>query len=81
LIVTTISVSVYALRSVAVEVKERPLDITIVGTGNMARGLGKRPIGAGPLKRAPELEAMGLLHMTLRGSLGTGFSTAIKVLT
>jgi hypothetical protein len=25
-------------------------------------------------------EAMGLLHMTLQGSLGTGFASAIKLL-
>jgi hypothetical protein len=37
-------------------------------------------LDAGPLKRARELEAMGLLHMTLQGTLGTGFSSALKVL-
>jgi len=46
----------------------------------LARDGGLNPIDAGPLKRARELEAMGLLHMTLQGSLGSGFSSTIKVL-
>ena len=46
----------------------------------LAEDGGLNPIDAGPLKRARELEAMGLLHMTLQGSLGTGFSTAVKIL-
>jgi predicted dinucleotide-binding enzyme len=37
-------------------------------------------IDAGPLKRAREVEAMGLLHMTLQGPLGTGFASAVKIL-
>jgi hypothetical protein len=39
-----------------------------------------RPIDAGPLTRARELEAAGLLHMTVQGSLGTGFRSALKVI-
>jgi predicted dinucleotide-binding enzyme len=39
-----------------------------------------RAIDAGPLARAHELEALGFLHMALQTSLGTGFTSAVKVL-
>ena len=32
------------------------------------------------LKRAQQLEAMALLLITLQGSMGTGFKSAIKIL-
>jgi predicted dinucleotide-binding enzyme len=37
-----------------------------------------RPIDAGPLKRARELEAAGLLHMSVQEPLGSGFRSALK---
>jgi hypothetical protein len=40
-----------------------------------------RAIDAGPLARARELEAAGLLHMTIQKPLGTGFGSALKILT
>jgi predicted dinucleotide-binding enzyme len=66
----------------------QPLDVFIAGddedakatVATLARDGAMNPIDAGPLKRARELEAMGLLHMTLQGSLGTGFASAIKLL-
>jgi 8-hydroxy-5-deazaflavin:NADPH oxidoreductase len=66
----------------------QPLDVFIAGddedakatVAKLAEDGGLNPIDAGPLKRARELEAMGLLHMTLQGALGTGFSSALKVL-
>jgi NADPH-dependent F420 reductase len=66
----------------------QPLDVFIAGddedakatVAELARNGGLNAIDAGPLKRARELEAMGLLHMTLQGSLGTGFSSAVKIL-
>jgi hypothetical protein len=69
-------------------VADQRLDVFIAGddedakatVAKLAEDGGLNPIDAGPLKRARELEAMGLLHMTLQGSLGTGFSTAVKVL-
>jgi NADPH-dependent F420 reductase len=69
-------------------VADQPLDVFIAGddedakatVATLAEDGGLNPIDAGPLKRARELEAMGLLHMTLQGSLGTGFSTAVKIL-
>jgi NADPH-dependent F420 reductase len=66
----------------------QPLDVFIAGddedakatVARLAEDGGLNPVDAGPLKRARELEALGLLHMTLQGSLGTGFSTAVKIL-
>ena len=66
----------------------QPLDVFIAGddadakstVARLAQDGGLNPIDAGPLKRARELEAMGLLHMTLQGPLGTSFSSAIKIL-
>ena len=46
----------------------------------LAEDGGLRPVDAGPLGRARELEAAGLLHMTLQGTLGTGFGSALKIL-
>jgi 8-hydroxy-5-deazaflavin:NADPH oxidoreductase len=41
---------------------------------------GLRPVDAGPLSRAHELEALGYLHMALQESLGTGFGSTVKLL-
>ncbi len=41
---------------------------------------GLRPIDAGPLRRARELEAVGFLHISLQQPLGTGFGSALKIL-
>jgi hypothetical protein len=65
-----------------------PLDVFIAGDDEDAKATvvklaedgGLHPIDAGPLKQARQLEAMGLLHMTLQSSLGTGFSSALKIL-
>jgi predicted dinucleotide-binding enzyme len=70
------------------QVAGQPLDVLIAGddeeakatVAQLVRDGGLRPIDAGPLKRARELEAAGLLHMTLQGPLGTGFGTALKLL-
>ena len=70
------------------KVAGQPLDVFVAGDDEEAKATvsklaadgGLNPIDVGPLKRARELEAMGLLHMTLQGSLGTGFSSAIKIL-
>ena len=66
----------------------QPLDVFIAGddedakatVAKLAEDGGLNPIDAGALKRARELEAMGLLHMTLQSALGTGFSSALKVI-
>jgi 8-hydroxy-5-deazaflavin:NADPH oxidoreductase len=66
----------------------QPLDVLIASDADdgketvsrIVADAGLRPIDAGPLKRAHELEALGYLHMALQQPLGTGFSSAVKVL-
>ena len=50
------------------------MNVTIIVTWNMARGIGKEP-----MKRARELEAAGLPHMSVQGPLGTNFASALRV--
>jgi 8-hydroxy-5-deazaflavin:NADPH oxidoreductase len=65
-----------------------PLDVFIAGDdaeakraiADLAVSGGMRAIDAGPLKRARELEGFQFLHMTLEQTLGTGWSSAIKIL-
>jgi 8-hydroxy-5-deazaflavin:NADPH oxidoreductase len=69
-------------------VEGRPLDVFIAGddedanrtVANLVESAGLRPIDVGPLGRARELEALGLLHITLQGTLGTGGGSALKIL-
>ena len=71
------------------EVAGQPLDVLMAGddddakstVATLARDGGLNPIDAGPQKRARELEALGLLHMSLQGTLNTGFSSAVKLIT
>jgi NADPH-dependent F420 reductase len=66
----------------------QPLDVLIASDDEEAKEIvsrivtdaGLRPIDAGPLARAHELEALGYLHMALQQPLGTGFSSTVKVL-
>jgi predicted dinucleotide-binding enzyme len=70
------------------EVAGQPLDVLIAGdddgakeqVATLARDGGLNPIDAGSLTRARELEALGLLHMTLQEPLGTGFASTVKIL-
>jgi 8-hydroxy-5-deazaflavin:NADPH oxidoreductase len=70
------------------EVAGQKLDVLLAGddeeakatVATLARDGGLNPIDAGPLKRARELEALGLLHMGLQSSLGTGFASTVKIL-
>jgi predicted dinucleotide-binding enzyme len=65
-----------------------PLDVLIASDDEEAKETvsrlvsesGLRPIDAGPLRRARELEALGYLHMAVQQPLGTGFSSAVKIL-
>ncbi len=41
---------------------------------------GLRPVDAGPLRRAHELEGLGFLHMAMQEPLGTGFGSTVKIL-
>ena len=67
----------------------QPLDVLIAGDDENAKrqlaqlveSSGLRPIDVGPLHRARELEALGLLHITLQNTLGTGFMSAVNPLT
>jgi NADPH-dependent F420 reductase len=73
---------------VAGEVAGQPLDVLIASddedakrtVSELAESGGLRPVDAGPLARAHELEALGYLHMALQQPLGTGFSSAVKIL-
>jgi len=70
------------------EVGGEPLDVFLAGddedakatVAQLAEDGGLRPVDAGPLNRARELEAAGFLHMSVQGRLGTGFGSALKVL-
>jgi NADPH-dependent F420 reductase len=65
-----------------------PLDVFIASDDagakqavvDLAASGGLRPIDAGPLRRARELEGFQFLHMTLQQTLGTNWSSAIKIL-
>lgn len=69
------------------EVAGQPLDVFVASDDPDAKhkvvGLieagGLRPVDAGPLRRARQLEGLGFLHMTLQQPLGTGFGSAVKV--
>jgi 8-hydroxy-5-deazaflavin:NADPH oxidoreductase len=70
------------------EVAGQPLDVLLAGDDEKAKGAvatlardgGLNPIDAGPVRRARELEALGLLHMSVQGELGTGFASTVKIL-
>ena len=70
------------------EVAGHSLDVLIAGdderakdaVATLVRDGGLNPVDAGPLQRARELEALGLLHMTLQGQLGTGYASTVKIL-
>jgi NADPH-dependent F420 reductase len=73
---------------VAGQVADQPLDVLVAGDDDQAKATvvelakagGLNAIDAGPLKRARELEALGFLHMTLQDGLGTGYGSAVKVI-
>jgi 8-hydroxy-5-deazaflavin:NADPH oxidoreductase len=68
-------------------VADHALDVFIAGDDDEAKATvsklvedgGLRPVDVGPLKRARELEAAGLLHMGVQETLGTGFGSALKI--
>jgi 8-hydroxy-5-deazaflavin:NADPH oxidoreductase len=65
----------------------RRLDVFIAGDDDDAKRTvaeladdgGLRPIDAGPLARARELEALGYLHMAVQPALGTAFGSAVTI--
>jgi predicted dinucleotide-binding enzyme len=80
--------TIFAGTLVAGSVAGQPLDLFIAGDDEDATALvarlgrdgGMRPVEAGSLARARELEALGYLHMVIQGPLGTDFASSVKVL-
>jgi predicted dinucleotide-binding enzyme len=78
----------YAGTLLAGEVAGQPLDVFIAGddpdakskVAELVRDGGMRPIDAGPLSRARQIEGMQLLHITLQNTLGTNWGSTIKIL-
>jgi 8-hydroxy-5-deazaflavin:NADPH oxidoreductase len=70
------------------QVAGQPLDVFLAGDDEDAKATvarlvedgGMRAVDSGPLQRARELEAAGFLHMTVQGTLGSGFGSALKIL-
>jgi 8-hydroxy-5-deazaflavin:NADPH oxidoreductase len=63
------------------------LDVLIAGDDERAKQTvaslvesgGMRPIDVGPLKRARQLEQMGMFHIAIQETLGSGFASALKL--
>jgi predicted dinucleotide-binding enzyme len=78
----------FARTLTAGEVAGQPLDVLIASddeeakeaVAQLARDGGLNPIDVGGTQRARELEALGLLHMSVQGTLGTGFASTVKIL-
>ncbi|MBP6209202.1 MAG: NAD(P)-binding domain-containing protein [Anaerolineales bacterium] len=78
----------YAGTLIAGEVAGQKLDVFIAGDDAGAKATvsqlvtdgGMRAIDAGPLHRARQIESMQLLHITLQGTLGTNWGSALKIL-
>lgn len=77
----------YAGTLLAGQVAGQPLDVFIAGDDVDAKAKvaqlvadgGMRAIDAGPLHRARQIEGMQLLHITLQGTLGTNWGSALKI--
>ena len=77
----------FAATLVAGEVDGRPLDVFIASddaeakrvVAQLAEDGGLRPVDAGPLRRARELEALGYLHMAVQESLGSELARAVNI--
>lgn len=77
----------FATPLTAGEVAGHKLDVLIAGDDGDAKGKvaalardgGLNPIDVGPLKRARELDAAGLLHVGVQNELGTGFASALNI--
>jgi predicted dinucleotide-binding enzyme len=65
----------------------QPLDVFLAGddadaktvVARLIEAAGLRALDVGPLERARQLEGLGLLHIVLQGTLGTGFASAVKI--
>ncbi len=71
------------------EVAGQPLDVLLASDDDDAKrrvaelveGGGMRPVDAGPVRRARQLEHLGFLHMAVQENLGSGYGSAVKFLT
>lgn len=80
--------TIYAGTLRAGQVASQPLDVWIAGddadaknkVAQLVKDAGMRPINAGPLSRARQIEAMQFLHIVTQGTLGTNWGSAIKIL-
>jgi len=78
----------YASTLFSGQVGGEPLDVFIAGDDEEAKNkvtqlvkdAGLRPVDAGPLSRARQIEGMQLLHIVTQGDLGTNYASAIKIL-
>jgi NADPH-dependent F420 reductase len=69
------------------EVAGQQLDVFLAGDdaaakeklAQLVRDGGLRPIDAGPLHRAQQLEHLGLLHISVQQPLGFGYASAVKL--
>jgi 8-hydroxy-5-deazaflavin:NADPH oxidoreductase len=79
--------TIFAGTLVEGQVAGQPIDVFVAADDADAKATvstliedgGLRAVDAGPLHRARELEAAGLLHMSVQDPLGTGFGSALKV--
>jgi predicted dinucleotide-binding enzyme len=77
----------FATTLVAGQVAGQTLDVFMAGddasakqkVGELVESGGLRPIDAGPLPRAQQLEQLGFLHISLQEPLGTGYASAVKL--
>lgn len=78
----------YATTLLAGQVAGQPLDVFIAGDDADAKDKvaqlvtdgGMRPIDAGPLRRARQIEGMQFLHIVTQNTLGTNWASTIKIL-
>lgn len=47
---------------------------------SLVESAGLRAVDAGPLRRARQLEGLGYLHMAVQEGLGTGYGSAVKLI-
>ena len=77
----------FASTLVGGEVAGQQLDVLIAGDDDEAKrkvsqlvsDAGLRPLDVGPLRRAQQLEHLGLLHISLQQPLELGFGSAVKL--
>jgi len=78
----------YASTLLKGEVAGLPLDVFIASDdaeakekiARIVKDGGMRPIDAGPLSRARQIEGMQLLHIAIQGTLGTNWGSTVKIL-